>query len=168
MIARRPAELDDRDRLPLVLVDWEYHRRVPRGILRGLILSIVLWALLLVMVVMKLHGQQVEPTVVLRRDVTTTLVTNTSPEMLSVTVALYFPRYDAMTPDTTRPVAAIVSPRRFTLHPGGHQTVRLLVRGDVPKVARLLTCFTPTVRPVGRVALVSRLCLNALARGAGP
>jgi P pilus assembly chaperone PapD len=115
-----------------------------------------------------LLAQQVEPRVILTRLVTSTVVANTSGQPQAVTVGLYYPRSDGLTADTTRPVPAIVSPRQFALGSGQRQVVRLLVRGPVPKLARLLTCWTPTARPVGRVALISRLCLNALAMGGGP
>jgi hypothetical protein len=147
---------------------WDDDPLAPaRGIARGLLISALLWALLILTAV-QLHGQQVAPTVPLTTGVTSTLVANTSGAAQSVTVGLFYPRSDGVTPDTLRPVSAVVSPRSFVLQPGDHQVVRLRVRGAVPAIARLLTCFTPTIRPVGRVAVVSRLCLNALATGGGP
>ncbi len=127
----------------------------------------MVWCALILAGVARCHGQQVAPVVHLTGDVISTLVANTGLETQTVTAGLYFPRYDGVTPDTLRPVPSIVS-LRFTLQPGERQTIGLIVRGAVPTPARLLMCWTPTARPVARVAIVSRLCLNALAKGGGP
>jgi hypothetical protein len=135
---------------------------VPVALKVALVLGAVCWFFAF-LGVRALLGQQVEPRLRLGRGVTTTLVANTGGAPLAVTVALYYPRFDGVTPDTLRPVDALVSPRAFVLGAGERQTVRVRVRGDVPALARYLTCWTPTARPAGRVAIVSRLCLNGVA-----
>lgn len=124
-----------------------------RGILRGLLWSLVIWALLIVTAV-ELAGQ-VAPVVRIANGRAETLVRNPAREALRFTVELW------RTTDST-PVRALIAPSVFTLAPGEAQTVRLRVRDVVAPgtTLRLRTCFQPLAPPTDPTRAVAVLMLR--------
>jgi len=130
-----------------------------RGIIHGLVASLVLWALIVAGV--RTCAGQVEPVITFDANHrASSLIRNSSRDVMAVTVELRGP-LPAL--DTVR---ALVAPTVFTLHPSETQTIKIRLRDVVAPgtVLRLRSCFTPVVAPasdptVVRAVILLRTCI---------